>query len=269
MSEPSMNELGPPVDWQGCALDCAACACHGLQAQGRCRIGHACVVDRYAKRIDRFFSWNPELARDYLAHPYFEVRAVAAKHVDVFHLPQLIHDADETVRGSAAVRLPPRYLLALVYDPHREVRIRVAARLDPHELHAMIHDADYYVRQVVARRIPEGLLILLMHDEDPGVRSAVASRIGDDWLPGMAHDGEITVRREVAKRMPPGQLHLLLDDPDWRVRYEVASRAEPNHLQRLADDEDELVRSLARQRLGGDAAGVSRLVTRKQALRPF
>ncbi|HEY9198124.1 MAG TPA: 4Fe4S-binding leucine-rich repeat protein, partial [Gammaproteobacteria bacterium] len=158
MSEPSLNELGPPVDWQGCALDCAACACHGLLEASRCRIGHACVFDRYAKRIDRFFSWNPELARDYLDHPYFEVRAVAAKHVDVFHLPQLIHDPDETVRGSAAVRLPPKYLLALVYDPHREVRIRVAARLDPHELHAMIHDADYYVRQVVARRIPEGLL---------------------------------------------------------------------------------------------------------------
>src|SRR5512139_1708078 len=188
MSEPSLNELGPPVDWQGGALDCAACACRDLLEQERCSLGHACVVDRYAKRIDRFFFWNPELARDYLAHPYFEVRAVAAKHVDVFHLPQLIHDVDETVRGSAAVRLPPRQLLALVNDPHREVRIRVAARLDPHELSAMIHDGDYYVRQVVAKRIPVGLLILLMHDEEPAVRSVVASRIGESWLAGMAQD---------------------------------------------------------------------------------
>jgi HEAT repeat protein len=69
--------------------------------------------------------------------------------------------------------------------------------------------------------------------------------------------------------MKAGQLHLLLDDPDWRVRHEVASRAELDHVKRLANDEDELVRSIARQRLGGGGAAISRLVTQKQACLPF
>jgi hypothetical protein len=160
-----MSDIGPPTDWQGSELDCARCPNSELKAQGRCQLGLACVHDCYAKRIDRFFFWNPGLAKDFLEHPYFEVRAVAAKYVDVFHLPHLIDDPDETVRGSVAMRLPVKQLLKLVCDPHREVRIRLASRLDPHDLGAMIHDRDYYVRQVVAKRLPESLLTLMMHDE--------------------------------------------------------------------------------------------------------
>ncbi|EQD58189.1 LRV FeS4 cluster domain-containing protein, partial [mine drainage metagenome] len=89
----------------------------------------ACVEDRYAKRIDRFFDWNPGTAKNYLGHPYFEVRAVAAKHVEVELLPLLMSDRDETVRWSVALRLPINYLIEMRSDPDREVRIRVAARL--------------------------------------------------------------------------------------------------------------------------------------------
>ena len=46
----------------------------------------SCVHDRYAKRIDRFFGTNPNLAIQYINHPYFEVRAVAAKYLDLFHV---------------------------------------------------------------------------------------------------------------------------------------------------------------------------------------
>ncbi len=36
--------------------------------EGLCKLKRACVRDRYARRIDRFFEWNPELA-DQLPRP--------------------------------------------------------------------------------------------------------------------------------------------------------------------------------------------------------
>ena len=88
------NETFEAFDWLGQALSCDACPHRALSEVGRCRLRHACVFDRYAKRIDRFFGWNPALANEYLTHPYFEVRAVAAKHADVFQLPPLLEDGE-------------------------------------------------------------------------------------------------------------------------------------------------------------------------------
>ena len=168
-----MTDIDEAKDWQGNELDCAGCAHCALTARGRCVLKHACVLDRYARRIDRFFAWNPTLANDYLSHPHFELRAVAARYADIFRLPRLLADADETVRWNAAVRLPQRYLLRLRADPHREVRIRVAARLDGADLILMMHDADYYVRQIVAGRITSSLLPLMLHDQ--------SRRCGESW----------------------------------------------------------------------------------------
>ncbi len=148
-----MADIDEAIDWLGCAVSCEGCEHHDLLAVERCRPKHACVHDRYARRIDRFFSWNPELANRHLDHPYFEVRAIATKSADLFRLPALLADPDETVRWNAARRLPHRYLLDLRNDPHREVRIRVATLLDIQDLTPMIGDEDYYVRIVVARRI--------------------------------------------------------------------------------------------------------------------
>lgn len=238
----------PAVDWQGGALDCAACPHRELLAAGRCKPAQACVADRYAKRIDRFFAWNPGLADTYLAHPYFEVRAVAAKHADLFHLPGLLADPDETVRWSVAQRLPQRYLMQLRQDRDREVRIRVAARLDPAELKSMLGDPDYYVRTVIARRLPAGLLTRMVGDPDREVRVAVARRIDLAGLRAMAVDADVAVRLVVAERLPPAQLPLLLGDSDWRVRYEVARRIDAARLAPLLEDEDEAVREAARGR---------------------
>ena len=88
----------PSVDWLGRSLDCGSCVNQALLAEGKCQPAFSCVFDRYAKRIDRFFRWNPGLANDYLEHPYFEVRAVASRSADVFRLVGLMHDPDETVR---------------------------------------------------------------------------------------------------------------------------------------------------------------------------
>src|SRR2546427_200478 len=86
------------MDWLGQPLNCGACPYQRLKAAGGCEIGHACMQDGYARRIDRFFRWHPELAKEQLHHPYFEVRAIAARYADVFPLPAMLDDPDETVR---------------------------------------------------------------------------------------------------------------------------------------------------------------------------
>ncbi|HEX5806232.1 MAG TPA: 4Fe4S-binding leucine-rich repeat protein, partial [Macromonas sp.] len=102
---PSANDI-PVQDWRGQAIDCGHCPHQVLRVQGGCVPGRACVQDAYARRIDRFFRHHPQRAVEHLQHPYFEVRAIAARYVDPFHLPTLLHDPDETVRLQVALRLP-------------------------------------------------------------------------------------------------------------------------------------------------------------------
>lgn len=249
------TEIDEARDWQGQLLDCSVCERRALLEEGHCRLGHACAHDRYARRIDRFFRWNPQLAKEYLEHPYFETRAVAAKHVELFYLPRLVGDADETVRQSVAQRLPvnSKHFKNLLHDPHREVRIRVAERLDGRELVGLIDDPDYFVRQIVARRLPPGMLVKMMHDRDPEVRKVVAQRISSDWLPAMANDKEVNVRLVAVRRMDTAQLKQLIKDPEWQVRYEVASRLEVDDLTLMRADPDPAVHDLVAQRLAGIA----------------
>jgi hypothetical protein len=254
---PRLDPIDESKDWLGYELSCADCAHAPLAASGGCRPRHACVQDRYARRIDRFFRWNPALAKDYLGHLYFEVRAVAAKHADVFHLPALLADPDATVRWSAAARLPRRFLLRLREDPDREVRIRVAVRLDGTDLVLMLEDSDYYVRQTVARRITPSLLSLMVHDPDAEVRRVVAGRIGAEWLMPMAADTDAGVRLVIAGRLAPNQLGWLAADPDWRVRYEVAGRLDAAQLAALLDDPDPMVCERVHERLVEAASAAS------------
>jgi LRV iron-sulfur cluster protein len=86
-------------NWCGNGIDCQACAHRELLAQGRCALKRACVEDRYARRIDRFFDQNPSLADRYLGHPHFETRAIAAKYASVFLLPPLLNDPDGPFAG--------------------------------------------------------------------------------------------------------------------------------------------------------------------------
>ncbi len=183
-----MDDIDEARDWQGKEIDCGTCAHQALLGTGLCRLKHACVNDRYARRIDRFFNWNPELANSYVAHPHFEVRAIAAKHASVFLLPPLLDDPEETVRWNAARRLPKRLVLRLRNDPHREVRIRIASLLDDAELMPMMADPDYYVRLVIARRVAPPLLARMIDDEEAEVRRVVAQRIPRDGLLKMASD---------------------------------------------------------------------------------
>ena len=236
-------------DWLGNEIDCRLCAHVNLLMVGKCRLKHACVHDRYARRIDRFFDWNPALANSYVGHAHFEVRAIAAKHADLFFLPPLLDDPDEAVRWNAVRRLPKKYLLHLRTDTHREVRIRVAQQLDDADLVQMMGDPDYYVRLVIARRIAPALLPRLQHDEEVEVRRIVARRIGQHWLLAMAADNDARVRIEVAQRLPADLLGRLQRDTDWRVRYEVANRIVVGNLATLLADSDPLVRELAWTRI--------------------
>ena len=88
------DDIDEALDWQGREIDCGGCFHQSLKADGLCRLKHACVNDRYARRIDRFFNWNPALSNSYVAHPHFEVRAIAAKHASVFLLPPLLDDPE-------------------------------------------------------------------------------------------------------------------------------------------------------------------------------
>ena len=219
-----MSDPFETVDWQGQQVECEQCT-HAAPARPRAvQPRQACVHDRYAKRIERFFAAHRGLALDYLAHPYFEVRAIAAKYVDIFHLSRMRNDPDETVRSMVALRLPQGQLHAMCNDPDREVRIRVAYRLPENELGQMMHDSDYYVRTVVAKRITKSMLTLMIHDPDSSVRMAVAERIDPDMLQAMSGDYDATVRLAVAKRLPKQRLSMFRQDEDWRVRYEVAQR---------------------------------------------
>lgn len=231
--------------WQGGALDCAACPHAPLRAAGGCEPGRMCMQDAYARRIDRFFRTHPELANLHLGHAYFEVRAIAARYADVFRLPALMADPDETVRLQVALRLPQRQLMRMRDDPHREVRIRVAQRLAVDQLDSMLNDEDYHVRATVARRLPEALLPLLTADPDPTVRREVARRVHMPALWRMVRDPECEVRRIVAERLPALLLDVFIDDPDLLVRWEAAGRAHGPVLARLARDPEAEIRARA------------------------
>jgi hypothetical protein len=78
--------------WTGRAarstVRCPYAALRGRAGEAGCEPGRACMQDAYARRIDRFFRWHPALANEQLAHPYFEVRAIAARYADVFRCPR-------------------------------------------------------------------------------------------------------------------------------------------------------------------------------------
>lgn len=214
----------PVRDWLGRPVDCGACPHHALQAAGACRPGHSCMQDAYARRIDRFFRTHPALAGAHLGHPYFEVRAIAARHAEIVLLPGLVDDPDETVRLQVALRLPQRWLSRMRGDPHREVRIRVAQRLAEAELPAMRGDPDYQVRETVARRLPAALLHTMAGDTDAQVRREVARRLPMPALLRLADDPSDAVRRVVAERLPLALLRLLDGDDDVIVAHTVATR---------------------------------------------
>ncbi|MEY2687409.1 MAG: hypothetical protein RL375_1607 [Pseudomonadota bacterium] len=251
--DPEWNDI-VALHWQGGPLDCPACPHATLRATGGCEPGRSCMQDAYARRIDRFFRSHRELAHRHLDHGYFEVRAIAARYADVFHLPALMKDPDETVRLQIALRLPQRLLLEMRSDPHREVRIRVALRLATEHLASMVNDSDYQVRAIVAQRLPEALLPLLIDDADVQVRGEVAHRLAMPALWRLAADAAPEVRRIVAERLPPPLLAVFAGDPDLLVRWQAAGRADVDLLRRFSHDAEADIRERAEQRLAELAA---------------
>ncbi len=237
------------LDWQGREVCCDGCVHRELIHEQRCEQKHICVQDRSPSRIEQFFKTNPGLANEFLTHPYFEVRAAAAKFADIFYLPSLLNDVDETVRWHAALRLPRRFLLRLREDAHREVRVRIASHIEGEDLVPMMSDPDYYVRQVVAQRIGVPLLKHMIDDPDPEVRRVVAQRIAGEWLPELIDDPDATVVLAVAERLTPVQLLPLRFHPDFRVRYEAAGRVPIGSVAAMQDDEDPMVLERVVERL--------------------
>src|SRR5262245_62145042 len=77
-------------DWQGKPVSCRECPHKEIRSEATCDLGRICVRDRRARRIDRFFAANPTEAENYLDHPYFEARALAAKYASVFQLQPML-----------------------------------------------------------------------------------------------------------------------------------------------------------------------------------
>jgi hypothetical protein len=102
------DEADEQLDWLGQPVRCGDCPHQSLREAGGCQEGRACVRDRRARRVDRFFKGEPELANDYLTHPYFEVRTVAARYASLFKLGPLLRDPEPEVRAVAVMRLPER-----------------------------------------------------------------------------------------------------------------------------------------------------------------
>jgi hypothetical protein len=244
-----MRRAEKAMDWQGREVCCTGCVHRELIREQRCRQKHICVHDRSPQRIEQFFKNNPGLANEFLFHPYFEVRAAAAKYADVFHLTALLNDEDESVRWNAAIRLPRRFLLRLRDDPHREIRVRVASHLVGEELAPMISDPDYFVRQIVAQRIEVPQLKFMIDDPDPEVRRVVAQRISAEWLVELVSDPDASVCLAVAERLTPAQLLPLRFHSDIRVRYEAAGRVPISALNAMRKDTDPLVRERVEERL--------------------
>jgi HEAT repeat protein len=237
------------LDWQGAEVRCDGCVHRNLMREDRCKPKHVCVHDRTPARVEEFFKRNPELANDFLEHPYFEVRAAAAGFADVFRLTAMLNDEDESVRWSAALRLPHRFMLRLRNDSNREVRARVASHLEGEELIPMMSDPDYYVRQLVAQRIGDLQLKNMMDDPDPEVRRTVAQRISAEWLQELVNDPDASVCLAVAERLTPTQLLPLRFHEDIRIRYEAAGRVPVKALEAMRSDADPLVRELVKARI--------------------
>lgn len=230
--------------------DCSVCAHHAtLLAGSRCQPGDVCVRAESGRQIDRFFRWNPDLAQDYLADPFWERRAIAVRYASPERAHELIDDTDEVVRRAVATRLPVDSLWRLARDPDREVRITVMTRLPADRLVDFIHDPDYMVRLQVAHRLPHGYLPKLAQDPDREVRKEVARRLPPFALSRMKHESDEEVRRIVAARMLPEDAAQMLGDDDWLVRFGAAGQAPIAALAMLLEDPEPDVRSLVRRRL--------------------
>lgn len=240
-----MLEGPAPVDWQGTPLDCGTCGHGGRLETGQCGLGWSCLHDRYAKRIERFFLLNPDLANDALTHPYFETRVNAARVASVFKLPKLLKDPDPGVRAMAVLRLPRPYAERAIDDPDRRVRIAVVNRVQPRYLLPMAFDDDAYVRSIVARRAPEGILVQMTGDADPEIRRILARRLPLAYLDRFRQDADPLVRREAAFRKPG----LFIKDEDLRVRHAAAENGTQQDAEALLEDEEDIIRETAALRL--------------------
>ena len=67
----------------------------------------------------------------------------------------------------------------------------------------------------------------------------------------MIADDDPTVRVIVAERLKPERLNVLANDPDLRVRFTVAERCPLDEVHRFLGDAEDVVREIARARLGG------------------
>ncbi len=129
-SKAMSTEIDEALDWLGDAVDCGGCPHAALLARQRCQPLRACVFDRYARRIDRFFDWNPASRYVICTIPISRC-APAPPRPRIFSIcrrcsPTRRKPCAGAPRGGCRRAIS----CACATDPHREVRIRVAQRLE-------------------------------------------------------------------------------------------------------------------------------------------
>lgn len=80
----------------------------------------------------------------------------------------------------------------------------------------------------------------------------------------MAFDTDALVRREVVARLPMPQLSLLAADSDMRARFAVVERIAEEELFGFLADEEQVIRELARERIGKVPVLAARLAASEQ-----
>ena len=202
--------------------------------------------DRYARRIDRFFDWNPG-SRAIPSDPsLFRGARLRRQGRGCVPAAAMLDDPEETVRWSAVRRLPPLLLrLRQRSSPRGSHPGRATARR-PRLISMVPKDVDYFVRQTVARRIPDDLLVLMIGRR----RCGSQARRGQPYCPQTAaEDGGrqgSSVRLEVARRDDPANLAAFASDVDWRIRYEASRCAQMRSRAMVDNDDDRRAPSRAR-----------------------
>ena len=114
------------LDWLG-SRSPAPTAPTRRRAAGRCDFGRACVEDRRARRIDRFFAANPALAERLSGAPVFRGAGAGGRYCNVFRCRACWTIRNRTCAPSAAFRLPLAARSPMKSDPDRKVRVAVAS----------------------------------------------------------------------------------------------------------------------------------------------
>jgi ribosome-binding factor A len=99
------------------------------------------------------------------------VRNRVVRNINIYYLPQMMHDKDDFIRREVARRINILHLPQMINDESSFVRLEVLQRISIADLPKMMYDKDWFVRFKVAQRIDKRNALLMSGiDENEKVR---------------------------------------------------------------------------------------------------